>query len=106
MSDSSAPSIREVRYQWVEFMCTFAGLGKKRYYEDLFDSMLDKHNREVAAATLGQAKTSLDLDDLASVKFTAADGHPSVAMNTNAEARDRVLKGLDNLAKQYRRGAA
>lgn len=99
-------SIREVRSQWVEFMCTFTGIKMKQHYEGVFDNMLDAHNREVIAGALGRAKVSLPLDNLASTRFVAGDGYPSVGINTNEEAKNQVLKGLDDLAKQYLRGRA
>lgn len=99
-------TISEVRTQWVEFMCTFAGRGKMRYYEDLFDAMLAQHDEQVAAVALGRAKTALDLENLASVQFIASDGIPSVGINTNEDAKNKVLKGLDDLMKQYLRRRA
>lgn len=96
-------SIREVRSQWVEFMCTFTGIHMKQHYEGVFDNMLDAHNREVIAGALGRAKVSLPLDNLANTLFTAGDGHPSIGIRTNAEAKNQVLKGLDDLAKEYLR---
>lgn len=99
-------SIREVRAQWVEFMCTFTGIKMKQHYEGVFDNMIDAHNREVIAGALGRAKVSLPLENLACTHFIASDGIPSVGMNTNDEAKNQVLKGLDDLAKQYLRGRA
>jgi len=101
-----AVTIREVRTQWVEFMCTFAGRAKMRHYEDLFDAMLDQHNREVCAGAIGRAKVTLDLEDLASHYFIASDGIGSVGINTNETAKNKVLKGLDDLIGQYNRGRA
>lgn len=100
----SKPTMREVRSQWVEFMSTFEGRGKTREFEDLFDAMLDEHNRGVAVSALGGAKMTLPLENLASVRFIASDGIPSIGMNTNDEAKDQVLKGLDDLIGQFRRG--
>lgn len=103
MTSATMP-MREIRYQWVQFMCMAGGADKARQYEDEFDRMLDQHNREVAASTLGRAKVMLDLENLASVLFTASDGIPSIGMNTNERAKEKVLKGLDDLMKQYLRG--
>lgn len=98
--------MREVRRGWVEFMTTFGGIETKGEYEEMFDDMLDTHNREVIAGALSRAKVSLPLDNLASSRFIAGDGLPSVGINTNEEAKNQVLKGLDDLAKQYQRGRA
>jgi hypothetical protein len=99
-------TIREVRDQWVEFMATFQGRGAIPRLQGEFDDMLDRHNREVCAGALGRAKVSLPLDSLASVHFIASDGIGSIGMRTNEDSKNQVLKGLDDLAKQYLRGRA
>lgn len=98
---SEALNLREVRYQWVELMCSLAGLGKKRHYEDLFDGMLDQHNREVAIAALLRARKTLDLENLASERFIASDGVPSVGINTNEDAKNKVVSGLNDQIGEY-----
>jgi len=70
------------------------------------ERILDQYTREICAGAIGRAKVTLDLENLASVQFIASDGIPSVGINTNEEAKNKVLKGLDDLAKQYRRGRA
>lgn len=68
--------------------------------------VLDQYTRRAIADALGRAKVSLDLEDLASHYFIASDGVGSVGINTNDTAKNKVLKGLDDLAKQYLRGRA
>lgn len=97
-------TMREARQQWVEFMTTFEGRAKTRDFEDQFDAMLDAHNREVAALALGRAKMTLPLEDLASSFFVASDGVGSVAVSTNEEAKNQVLRGLDAMIREYRMG--
>lgn len=98
--------MREARRGWVEFMTTFGGVETKTEYEQMFDDMLDQHNRGIIADALSRAKISLPLENLANTHFIASDGIPSIGMNTNEEAKNQVLKGLDDLAAQYRRGRA
>jgi hypothetical protein len=96
-------SMQQIRDEWVEFMTTLHGesTGARWYAE--WDRAMSAHNKDVSVATLGMAKTQLKLDDLASSVFIAPDGVPSIGVNTNDDAKNKVLTGLDNLIRDVKR---
>lgn len=71
----------------------------REYAEAEFDRWLAKHDREVAARALEDAAGAFDLD-VASARFIASDGVPSVGINTNDEARKLVTDWLRARARE------
>jgi hypothetical protein len=56
----------------------------------------------IIALALHQAAEEFDLDNLASSRFIASDGYPSVGINTNDEAKAAVKEWLHARARKIR----